>query len=128
MSDPAYFDEVVATLRACYPVDARRVYAVGHSLGAITCTALAESRRDALAAVACLSGGGVAPNGPPLLLWTGTRDRMFPPARFERLVADAARRGLPVELRIAKDVGHTLLPGEVLPETIAWLLERERGR
>lgn len=57
LRDYALFDAVIATFGSKYCIDADRVFAVGHSLGASFVNSLGCARGDVLRAIATLAGG-----------------------------------------------------------------------
>lgn len=59
--DLKFFDAMLADLRREYPVDARRIYATGHSNGGLFCYVLWQARGDQLAALAPVAA--VIPKG-----------------------------------------------------------------
>ncbi len=50
--------EIVAELAKSYPIDPKRIYIVGHSMGAGHAIGLVQQKPDLYAAVACLGGAG----------------------------------------------------------------------
>lgn len=136
MRAPALLDRLLDSLIATHRLDPGRVYLLGHSLGAITAWRLATSRADRVAAVVCIAGpcGGAPPDTtarwrtvPPALVLAGSLDPIAAPARLEQAALAAQNAGVPVEMRVIPDVGHTLIVGEVLPDAIDWLLARRRA-
>jgi polyhydroxybutyrate depolymerase len=57
LRDFALFDAVLALMTRSYCIDAQRIFAVGHSLGAWFVNSLGCARGDALRAIATLAGG-----------------------------------------------------------------------
>lgn len=120
---PERLDELVRAVEERVAVDRRRIYLVGHSMGAGAAWQLARTRPDLVAAVACIAGVcGAGAGGPPLLLVAAEVDPLAAPARLEAAAAAAREAGQRLEYRLADGWGHTLVVGEVLPEVIAWLL------
>jgi polyhydroxybutyrate depolymerase len=78
-ADLRFVDALLATLRARYALDPRRVYATGFSNGAAFCYRLAASRPGLLAAIAPVAGYlppvGSSGEPVPLLHVHGTADR-----------------------------------------------------
>lgn len=137
LGTPANFDALVANLSRDYPIDPKRIYVVGHSMGAAVTSGLATSRGSAIAAVACLAGGRITappkdaplpdpkPRTAPVLIIAGPLDPIIPAARL-RPGADAAKAaGLPVLYRERENYGHTLIVGTTLPEALDWLLQQK---
>src|SRR5262249_53285173 len=50
--------EIIEEIGKLYPVDTRRVFAVGHSMGAMQAVSVTSKMPEKFAAVAALSGGG----------------------------------------------------------------------
>ena len=121
-------DAVNALVRALsfdYSIDTKRIYAIGHSTGALAAQAWADLAGDRLAAVVQISGASEftgAPGRPPTLLIGGELDLIFPPDRLQSVADKAKQRNLRVQVRRVPNAGHTLIIGEVLPESIDWLL------
>lgn len=109
-----------------YAIDTKRVYAIGHSLGALTAQSWANaSAGSGLAAVVQIAGAGEFQgdkNRPRTLVIGGELDLVFAPDRLKKLCDDARLRGLRVELRAIPNSGHTLIVGDVLPDAVNWLL------
>lgn len=125
-ANPALLDALLDRLAALHPIDGKRVYVLGHSLGAMAAAGLADSPR--VAAVCCIAGGGVVSTKQacPMLVVAGGLDPIFPADRLARAQALARAMGVEVEMRIKGDWGHTLIVGEFLPEALDWLLARSR--
>ena len=51
-------------------------------------------------------------------------DPLVNAGQLQRGAERAAARGLPVEFRLQKNYGHTLMVGKVLPEVVEWLLPK----
>ncbi|MDX2114635.1 MAG: alpha/beta fold hydrolase [Planctomycetota bacterium] len=129
-SEAKYLSRLVDDMAVDYDIDRSRVYLVGHSLGGIAASGLAWGAREVVAGAVCIAGYRDTPADPApaaTLVIAGELDRIFPPARL----ADAekvAEAGGPVETRVIKDYGHTLVVARALPEAIAWLLEKRNER
>ena len=92
-------------------------------------TLFAQSEADRLAGVVALAGGGRVRTDramAPTLFLAGEIDPIVPASRVRSAYESAKAAGFPVEFRVAKNYGHTLLVGDHLPEAIAWLFERRR--
>jgi len=120
------FDSLLAALGADYAIDPKRLYILGHSAGGMLTNRLAELRRNKIAAAACLCGflgfSDQTRGIPRTLIVAGEFDPIAAPARIEPLFKKAREAGYPVEFRLIKNYGHTLLVARVLPEIIDWLL------
>ncbi len=129
-SQPKALDALLAQLRAHYGIDERRVYVVGHSMGAGAAALLAATRRDVIAGVVCIAGGPQrVPTGPvaPMLVWGAELDSMIPARRLRAAAEGAKAAGLPVEYREQAGAGHVLVVGDVLPEAVAWVLKQKKA-
>ncbi len=117
---------VAEDVRTLLDVDPRRIYLTGHSMGAVAAWAAAAERPELWAAVAPVSGGGLAipratagrPPPPPVLAVAGEID-------FGRVMAEmTARRakaaGLAVEVRVLPDLDHLLVVAASLPAIFDW--------
>ena len=118
------FDALVTELVYDYAIDPERVYVVGHSMGAGAACALAASRRERLAAVACFAGGSAPKDRKmaPTRIWAGELDPLAKPDGLVRLAANAAQDGAPIECEVVAGYGHTLVVGAKLDAAIEWLL------
>lgn len=123
---PTSFDALVEAVSAWRPVDRSRVFLVGHSMGAGIASSMARQRPETIAGVALIAGAGAFP-GPgtvmPRTLVIGAESDTLVRAGMLHDAAQSARdRGLPVEFRMAPDLGHTLVVGAVLPDVVDWVL------
>jgi dienelactone hydrolase len=124
-ANPKFLDAILDAIGRDYRIDRRRVYVLGHSLGAMAAARLAE--RPEIAAAACLAGGVVASDkAAPTLVWAAERDPIIPAARLREGYERARHAGARVEFRVAPGLGHTFLVTAVLPDAVAWLLQHER--
>ena len=124
--NPSLIDGVIETMVADYAIDRSRVYVLGHSLGGGATARIAGQRRATLAGAACLAGGDFsgAQRLAPTLVYGAEVDPLVNAGQLQRGAERAAARGLPVEFRLQKNYGHTLMVGKVLPEVVAWLLPK----
>ncbi len=125
----AFIDE----LTTAYSVDARRVYLMGFSQGAIMSLSVALTRPDRIAGIVAMSGrlpdealpGMAAPeqlSGLPILAVHGTADTVLP-IQFGRRIRDQLTK-LPVALTYREyPMAHEVMP-ESLSDIAAWLTER----
>ena len=63
-SDIDFFDALIARLKATYCIDTGRIFAMGHSAGAVISNVLGCDRGDTLRAVGPFAGGGPSKNCP----------------------------------------------------------------
>ncbi len=122
-------DELIAAIGQDYQVDTSRIYLLGHSLGAGAAAGLSVQRPDTIAAACLIAGFGRFSPGkpiPPTLAIAGELDPLMKASQVEAGAAKAKAGGLPVELRMIKGRGHTLIVGEQLPEAIDWLLKHRK--
>ena len=114
---------LAAVLGARYPVDAERVFVVGHSMGAMAACAQVMRAPGAFAAAAMLGGGGAVQRGDglakiPFFVGAGTAD-------FGRGGALQLRRqlegvGATVEFHDYLDVEHLAVVQVALPDVFAF--------
>lgn len=118
-------DALIDAAVSMYPIDERRVYVVGHSMGAGAAAALA--RRPRVAAAVCFAGGQFPPDRSicPTLLIAGGLDPLIPAARLRLMFDKAVQAGLPIEMSEKADQGHTLIVGDNATEALDFL-ERHR--
>jgi len=121
---------VLEELARLYPVDARRVFLVGHSLGAAQAVAAAGRHPAQFAAVAALGGGGsVRPSealkGVAFFVGVGTEDFLLSGARALRdaLKKAAVKR---VAYKEYKDVEHLAIVPCALKDVFAFFEGRGR--
>lgn len=117
--------DLVAELGRLYPVDKKRVFLVGHSMGAAQAVLAAQQAPDRFAAVAALGGGGIlnrpqAVRAIPFLIGVGTED-------FALRGAQSLRDGLKgagvqlVQYREYPDVEHLMIVQTALPDVFSFL-------
>ncbi len=123
---PEHLDTLLEALAYDYAIDPSRVYVLGHSMGAGATASLAGRSPEKIRAAACLAGfAGFSKKVeriPPLLVIAAELDPIIPPEQIEPSATKAAERGLPVEFRLKRDYGHTLLVPAVLGEAVQWML------
>src|SRR5262249_2776568 len=107
--------EVVDELARLYPVDRRRVYLVGHSLGAAQSIDVAQASPGRFAAIAALGGGGIvrrpeALRGLPVFVGVGTEDFTLGWARG--LAKSLSEAGAVVTAKEYTDVEHIMIVQE----------------
>jgi predicted esterase len=113
---PDFLRELVETLKAKYPVNARRIYLFGHSAGAVFALNLSMFESEYFAAMAIHAGSwrddrefqviDFARRKTPLAILVGDRDDFFPLTSV-KATSDALRaRGFPIEVTIIKGHDH----------------------
>lgn len=123
------FRPLVADLSRDYPIDADRVYVLGHSMGAAAAAVQARENADVVAAACCIAGGrgfGGAKTTAPTLVVAAELDAIVPAGAVEGGARAAIEAGLPVEFRASPNYGHTLVVEAELGRCIDWLLDRRR--
>jgi predicted esterase len=122
--NPAALPGILAALEMDYTIDPKRVYVVGHSLGAMAAGGMAMRHPKELAAAVLIAGGRIGTDAIcPTMVFGGELDPVFPAAKLRTMVDDARAAGWPVEYRLVPDAGHVLICNEVLTEAIDWLLK-----
>jgi predicted esterase len=115
--------DVVDELARLYPVDRRRVYLIGHSMGATHAVEAAQTSPGRFAAIAALGGGGNvrrpdAIKGLPVFVGVGGEDFALGWARgLAKALADA---GAAVTAKEYPDVEHIMVVQEALKEVFAF--------
>jgi predicted esterase len=130
-SDPDVFVALLEILSSLYEIDETRIYVLGHSLGAMTATMLADHHPDRVAAICGIAGSGSlpsTPDHPPVLVCGAELDAILPPETSLRNARAAQKLGRPIAFRVADGCGHVLVVNEVLDDCIAWLLEHALDR
>lgn len=120
-------DSIVAEIGRLYVVDKRRIFVVGHSMGAMQAINIAQQAREPFAAVAALSGGGRI--GKPgtwketaFLVIAGDQD--FGLAGSRRLNQALRAAGVAdVRLKEYKDAEHLGVVQAALPEVFGFFDE-----
>ncbi|MDX2192908.1 MAG: hypothetical protein NW201_06110 [Gemmatimonadales bacterium] len=140
IGDAGNLDRLIDAVLAKYRIDPKRIYVIGHSLGAAAAWGFVQLPGSRVAAVACIAGpcGGPVPAAyvpalaqvpprtgagrPPLWLATAGADRVVADSVLAR-ARDAARAaGWSVQERRYADHGHTTVVGAAVPDAVAWLL------
>src|SRR5205823_13968091 len=114
--------EVVDELARLYPVDRRRVYLVGHSMGAAHAVEVAQSSPGKFAAIAALGGGGNVRRpetlrGVPVFVGVGSED--FALGWVRGLAKSLSEAGAAVTSKEYPDVEHIMVVQEALKEVFA---------
>ncbi|MBI3735402.1 hypothetical protein HY256_02695 [Candidatus Sumerlaeota bacterium] len=122
------FEKLAEALSCDYAIDSKRIYVLGHSMGAGVTAGLARKKYDKIRAACCLAGGSFSTEDKliaPTLAIAAELDMVIPLARLQPGIEKAAAAGLPIEFRIIKNYGHTLVVGAQLPDAVKWLLEHK---
>lgn len=125
--NPAMFDDLLTEMKSRYDIDESRVYVIGHSMGGIAASGLAQSRSEKIAGVAAIAGLRTLTLGracSPILAYGAELDRIIPAKRMRETAEAAAKGGLPVEYREMAGQGHTLVVNKVMRECLEWLMKR----
>ena len=107
-----------------YPLDAKRTFVVGHSMGAGQTISLAQKHPGRFAAIACLGGGGSVRNAKafatlPAFLAAGEKDfgLAYTKELNETLAAGNAKA---VQFKEYPGLEHLLIVREALPDVFDW--------
>jgi predicted esterase len=115
--------EVVAKLSERYPIDPKRVFLLGHSMGAAQAVELVQQNPGRFAAVACLGGGGrVRKHGAfaelPLFVGVGSKDFALRGAKsLSKALADAGAKR--ATFKEYPELEHLMIVREALPDVFA---------
>jgi predicted esterase len=114
---------LVEKLRERYPIDPKRVFLVGHSVGATRALDLAQAAPDKFAAVAVLAGGGKLTNPAvftelPVFIGVGEKDALALPAAraLNKALGSKAKK---LTYKEYSDVEHLVIVREALPDVFA---------
>ncbi len=120
------FDSIVSLMQSLYDIDEKRIYVLGHSMGAMMTGGISAARHDRIAAACWLAGASYSRGStiPPTLAVAAQLDAIIAPARVKAVVSEARKAGMEVEYREMQHYGHVLMVGPILPEVIDWLLAR----
>jgi predicted esterase len=115
---------VVDALSKIYPVDAKRVYLVGHSMGAAQAVATAGRHPERFAAVAALGGGGAVRASEKLKdvrFFVGVGDKDFALNGARTLHKSLTKNEVKVaKFKLYEDVEHLVIVQLALPEVFEW--------
>jgi predicted esterase len=124
------FDALIEAVGYDYDIDPSRIYVLGHSMGGGATNNLINARPNMIAAAAPICGfrqlTTSAEETPPTLVIAAELDPLARPARVEPGAQKAIDAGLPVEYKLIKNYGHTLVVGDIMHDTIDWLLKHDR--
>ena len=123
---PAILDELAKR----YPIDLKRVYLVGHSMGAGHAVQLAQEDPGRYAAVAALGGGGRvakpdAVKGVPFFIGCGKLDTALPRAHALQRALEEAK--WPVTFKEYDDVEHLLVVREAAAQVFKFFDGSAKG-
>ncbi|MBX7071970.1 MAG: alpha/beta fold hydrolase [Pirellulales bacterium] len=126
-SNGDHFDALLTALAHDYDIDSRRVYVLGHSMGGGVAANLAATKSNQIARACCLAGYRVPKSEKmsPTLIIAAELDGVVAAAGLEKSAQKSVDIGLPVELRVMPNYGHTLMVGVALPEAIDWLFQSD---
>lgn len=119
---------VLDELAKRYPIDPKRVYLIGHSMGAGHAVQLAQQHPGRFAAVAALGGGGAvttpeAVKGTRFFIGCGKLDFALETGRRLRKALDAA--GAPVTLKEYDNVEHLLIIREAAEDVFKFFEQKD---
>lgn len=141
---PAHLNLLMQELKATLPVDGKRIYLTGNSMGGYGSWTWGGLHPEHFAAIAPVSGG-IGPDGPkdvtpqleqwaaklatvPVYAFAGGKDRVVPAERSHRMIAAIRKAGgKQAQLKIYPDEGHGA--GRVAFADAAlyeWLFARQR--
>jgi len=114
---------IVDELATRYPVDRKRVFLVGHSMGAAQAVTLAQESPDRWAGVAALGGAGRASKPEafrdvPLFIGCGTEDFALAGTRALAKAVTAAEGKL--VNKEYSDIEHIVIVQAALPDVFKW--------
>jgi predicted esterase len=124
--------DLIAAINERYDIDESRVYALGHSLGAITISGWilpddVGTAREHLTAIALLAGGGEpteVKGAVPTLIVAAGDDRIFRVSRLRSIHDAIERLDVRAEFRLYPDESHVSVVRESLDEVVTWLLRQ----
>ncbi len=109
-----------------YPIDPKRVYLTGHSMGGFGTVQLGFNNPDRFAALAPIAGYGAATQlakakEMPLIIAQGDKDALVPVATARKFHESAQQLGMPSEKYIEKaGVDHLVIPVFVMEDLFDW--------
>lgn len=127
LARPDVLPQLIETIAQIAPIDRKRVYVLGHSLGGITTIELLKRHADHIAAACCIAGGApsatTATELPRTLVLVGANDPLMRGDAIEKSARRAIESSVPLTLRIEQDRGHTLMVGDLMGEVVDWLMK-----
>ncbi|MBK7600411.1 MAG: dienelactone hydrolase family protein [Acidobacteria bacterium] len=124
---PGRAAEIIDAVNRLYPVDRKKVFIVGHSMGASQAVATVQQTPEIFAAVAALGGGGNVKKESkiqdvPFYIGVGSDDFALPNARkLESGLRDSGVKS--VRMREYDGVEHLVIVQEALPEVFRFFDE-----
>ncbi len=124
------FDALLDSIGMNYPIDPKRIYVLGHSMGGGVTTAVVAARGAKIAAASPICGFRGLPadtkDVPPMFVIAAELDPLANPKAVGPAAEAAKAAGFPVEYKLMANYGHTLVVGEILPEVLTWMLAKTR--
>jgi predicted peptidase len=123
---------LVEETAAKQPVDHKRIYITGLSMGGFGTWAAIAQRPELFAAAIPICGGGdprtVAPfKGMPIRIFHGDADNIVPPAGSQRMFDALKKAGSDAQLTLYPGVGHNSWTQTYRdPEVIKWLFSQKK--
>ena len=130
--NPDTLNALLDDLMRKYPVDKKRVYVTGLSMGGYGTWALAAAHPEKFAAIAPVCGGGNPKDAAklaPLPIWVfhGAKDPTVPIQRSEEMMQAIKAAGGNVKFTIYPEAGHdSWTEAYNTPEFYTWLLGQKR--
>ena len=117
-------------LEESLPIDKKRIYMTGFSMGGMGTFMLAMAAPDRFAAIAPVCGCGISWNGGvlkdmPVLMYHGDCDSIVPINESVDMLTSINRRGGSAQLKICYGVGHNAWDYAYTDDTlIDWMMEK----
>lgn len=118
--------DVLDLVQAVYPIDTKRTYLTGHSMGGGGTVRVGFDHADRFAALAPIAGFGsvsqlAKAKRMPLFIGQGDEDALVPVARARQFYEDTKELGMPnVTYSEKKGVEHLLIVNHVMDEIFDW--------
>lgn len=125
LGDTRSFSAIVDAMNRSYDVDLDRVYAMGHSLGAITASGWAQQHSQSIAGIALLAGGN-ADLPVPTYVAAARFDRIFSASNLLAGLGRTRDRGLATQYELFPESAHVSVVADALPEAVGFLLKQRR--
>ncbi len=126
--------ELIMQVIASYPVDEKRIYLTGLSMGGYGTWNIACRYPSLFAAIAPICGGGMVWKAPrvldmPIWAWHGTEDATVYPSETINMI-NAIRKVRPndpeIKMTLVDGVGHDVWNKAYRDELVSWLLSKSR--